>query len=281
MSATTLSLAPDNSTDANFRLWGKAISDQLAAGGWVKTSDTGQIDWATVTKPTTANTSQGYEIWRSNDAGGGINQIYLKLEYGGASPVTKPSIWHTVGFASNGSGTLTGNTSTRTQLTMPATATTTTYTSYLSATAGRFCFLLFSDYTTGAMGLFLERTLDSSLNPKNAVLIMHYIGSLTYISFRQVVNQTLGAYPSVTSPTTHLALIDANSLQSGNAGLSLIFGSNGGLTNPSSNILGVYSTNLGATGTQISIDTYGSAINYIICTPNSLASNINMLMRYD
>ena len=57
MAAQSVSRAGINDTDANFRLWGKAMSDQLGLSTWVKTTDTGQIDWATVVKPAAANTA--------------------------------------------------------------------------------------------------------------------------------------------------------------------------------------------------------------------------------
>ena len=57
------------SNDADFRTWGQGICAQLTAIGLVKTSDTGQINWATAIKPNPggASTTYGagyYEIWR-------------------------------------------------------------------------------------------------------------------------------------------------------------------------------------------------------------------------
>ena len=55
MTAITTSTYPDNSTDANFRLWSKAISDSIGTA-WTQTSDSGQINFATVTRPLAAYT---------------------------------------------------------------------------------------------------------------------------------------------------------------------------------------------------------------------------------
>src|SRR5262245_52043536 len=108
---TTLILA--NDTDAHFRAWPQWIHDKLSAAGWVQTSDTGQIDLTTVVKPAAVSTSQGYEIWRMADSLQATFPVFMKLEYGsGASSANNPQIWITLGTGSNGSGTLTGNTTT-------------------------------------------------------------------------------------------------------------------------------------------------------------------------
>lgn len=104
---TALNLDTTSDT-AGFRLWGKAISDAIAAQGWVKTADTGQIDWATVTT-SAASTSYGYEIWRAADTLAATYPIFLKLEYGTGAKSSAPwcpQVWATVGMASNGAGTL-------------------------------------------------------------------------------------------------------------------------------------------------------------------------------
>jgi hypothetical protein len=48
--ALTLSntLKPSNSSNALFRAWTKFIRDGFVAGGWLQTTDTGQIDFGTV-----------------------------------------------------------------------------------------------------------------------------------------------------------------------------------------------------------------------------------------
>lgn len=97
--------------DATFRTWGKFISDSLESGGWLKTADTGQINWATVTRAA-VNTAAGYEI-RTSPTKVGYEQVYLKIEYGSGSSANYPTVWLTLGYASNGAGTLTGVLSTR------------------------------------------------------------------------------------------------------------------------------------------------------------------------
>jgi len=100
----------DHTTDAGFRAWGGGATEmngQLAAVGLIQTADTGQINWTTVTRPAT-NTIAGYEIWRFADS-----TLFLKIAYGTGPTATTPQMWITVGTGSNGSGTLTGATSTQ------------------------------------------------------------------------------------------------------------------------------------------------------------------------
>lgn len=111
MTYATASLAPTQGTDAAFRAWGSGISALLAAAGLVQTADTGQINWATVTRPTLANTSQGYEIWRFPDALQATRPIFLKIEYGSGTNSGVPQMWVTVGTATDGAGTLSAHAS--------------------------------------------------------------------------------------------------------------------------------------------------------------------------
>lgn len=99
--------------DAGFRVWGKFLSDSFESGGWLKTADTGQVDWTTVARPA-INTAAGYEI-RKSPTQSGYTDFYLKIEYGSGSNVAYPAIWFTVGTGSDGAGTLTGTVSTRYQ----------------------------------------------------------------------------------------------------------------------------------------------------------------------
>jgi hypothetical protein len=104
-----MDLILSNTGDAAFRGWGKAISDQLAAFGWVKTADTGQVDWTAVTAPTGTGQVRGYEVWRMNDALQAQAPAFLKIEYGSSGAITAgPGLWLTMGTGSNGGGTLTG-----------------------------------------------------------------------------------------------------------------------------------------------------------------------------
>lgn len=107
MTTVTWSTVYAHDSTAHFRTWGLELSTKLAAGGLTKTSDTGQINWASVNRPGTGVVA-GYEIWRFADS-----TIYFKLEYGtGSAGVNNPELLLTVGTGSNGSGTITGQSTT-------------------------------------------------------------------------------------------------------------------------------------------------------------------------
>lgn len=94
-----------HNSDADFRAWGSDLSVSLGQVGLVQTADTGQINWATVTRPA-SNTTAGYEIWRFPDS-----SLFMRWEYGTNNTSSSPRVRVQVGTGSNGSGTLTGTTS--------------------------------------------------------------------------------------------------------------------------------------------------------------------------
>lgn len=97
-------------TDAEFRTWGSAVSAALLAAGLTQTSDTGQINWTTVNKPTAANTTAGYEMWRFNDALQSTAPVYVRITYGSANQASgnNPGLCLNVANSTNGAGVLTG-----------------------------------------------------------------------------------------------------------------------------------------------------------------------------
>jgi hypothetical protein len=110
MATVISSLTPDNTTDAAFRAWGSGISTALQSL-LVLVTQTGQINWSTVTRPTTINIKSGFEVYRFNDAAQSTAPIFIKAEYGSASTsgaVTKPALYITVGKSVDGSGNIGG-----------------------------------------------------------------------------------------------------------------------------------------------------------------------------
>ena len=144
----------DHTSDAGFRAWGSDFSAKLAAIGLVQTSDTGQINWTTVTRPG-ANTAGGYEIWRINDSLHTASPIFLKVEYGTGASAGAPNLWCTVGTGSNGSGTLTGSVTTRyaTFSTAGTGNAATSYPSYFCAAEGFIGAVFRVGYTVSSVGL--------------------------------------------------------------------------------------------------------------------------------
>lgn len=133
----TVTSVVDHTSDAGFRTWGAEFHASLVSIGLTLTSDTGQINWTTVTRSAASNTTAGYEIWRFNDSLQSTTPIFLKIEFGTGATANQPLIWITIGNGSNGSGTLTGLTSARiatsnagsTSYGVTVTSTVTTYTS--------------------------------------------------------------------------------------------------------------------------------------------------------
>lgn len=109
VSSTTVDVS-SFTTDAKFRTWGSAVSAALAAAGLTQTADTGQINWATVTKPVAITTKAGYEIWRFNDSLQSTRPIFFRIDYGSSSTSSgnSPNTWLTVGTGSDGAGNITG-----------------------------------------------------------------------------------------------------------------------------------------------------------------------------
>ena len=109
MSTYTASAILQNASTTQFRAWGSLISTGLSSIGMVQTTDTGQINWSTVTVPGNA-TYAGYEIWRFADTLQATKPVFVKVEYGTYTTSTgvASSIRISVSNATNGAGVLNG-----------------------------------------------------------------------------------------------------------------------------------------------------------------------------
>jgi hypothetical protein len=163
MTTSTFTAVPQVTTDAEFRNWGGGFAAALAAVGMVKTADTGQINWATVLKPASGNTQQGYEIWRFNDTLQATAPIFLRVGYGAGATVAVPSLFLTVGKGSDGAGTITGQMQAGQQIT-PATTDAVARNWYLSSGDGSLLTFAISAVTANNWQFALER----SRNPAGA-----------------------------------------------------------------------------------------------------------------
>jgi hypothetical protein len=163
MAYSTFSCAPDMTSDATFRAWASAISAALAAVGLTQTSDTGQINLTTVTKPGGASTMAGYQIWQFAALTG--NPIYFKIEYGTGNSTARPGLRFTFGNGSNGSGTITGNTYTTDIL--GALNSETSYPCMVSSIDGHtlgMCLWIVTGSNTNSLQLAVGRTVDDTDN---------------------------------------------------------------------------------------------------------------------
>lgn len=272
-----------NNTADNFRLWGKAISDQFDAGGWSKVG-TGHIDWATVAAPGAINTSMGFEMWSSNDAAGSLVNFFVKIEYGSAAVINNPAVWITIGWAHDGAGNLTGVMTTRKQLTMTiATPTTTVYQCNLSASAGRV-HISMGTIATVAFFFAISRTRNSALALENRVNFIANFGAGS-APYNVTMDQTM-AYPDAVLTGNLPPTTAANAVQGGAVGLGFVFGVCGVFTNPLESMYLVNSGQIGGAGSVVNLTTYGVSVPYIVL-PAIAALNIhsstslNGLMRAD
>lgn len=108
MTATSSTITFDTTSDTTFRAWVSTIVNAIQAGGLSRTSDTGQIDVTTVTKPGANNTVAGYAMYQL-----GVGGVYAKMEFGRGNGTNNSFFALQLGAATNGAGTLSGNVSTR------------------------------------------------------------------------------------------------------------------------------------------------------------------------
>lgn len=203
MATSSKSGATGNLTsDATFRAYHKDVSDTIKDAGASLTSDTGQINFTTVSQPANGAFA-GYEIFKLgtdtkfNDLG-----LYIKIEYG-RGDFSGPAFAFSVGTATDGAGNLTGVVSTRREFFTSTSGSTGT----VRATTGdgRFCVVphVWSEGRTNASGNFLfvvERLRDDT-------------GALTgdgfYVLMLGPDNPSYWAFCEVVTPSNNVSLTSA------------------------------------------------------------------------
>lgn len=179
MAKSTVLIAPDYTSDATFRACVSGISTALQAL-FTKVTQTGEINTATVTKPAAANTAQGFEVYRLNDALHATAPVFFKIEYGSSSTAATPTIWLTVGKGADGSGNITSVILARQQVVYLNSGSTNGYNCYFGNGDGS-C-LIMSLFPTspgvGAPGSYVavERSRDSNGNPTAVGVFWQYSG---------------------------------------------------------------------------------------------------------
>lgn len=169
MTTSTITSVLDQSTDAGFRAWITEHIAQCLAVGLTQTTDTGQVNTVTVTRPA-INSDAGYAIFRFNDTVQSTAPVFIKFYYGAGGTIASPRIKAQVGTASNGTGTVSGLGSANTDIITNVNAApliTTTFASYYCYTGGHFWFswkINASIFGVGYPWTFfsLERSTDST-----------------------------------------------------------------------------------------------------------------------
>lgn len=163
MAVSNPTLRTTFTTDAEFREWAQAVHDALVAVGMTQTADTGQVNLATVAKPTSTGVYMGYEVFRFSDTLQATKPVYIKVEYGSAQGgATRPGVAVTVGTGTNGAGTLTGQVGTR--MALYPSADPSVGTGRFSGANNRLTFCLYPDGAGAANVIFfsVERTKDAA-----------------------------------------------------------------------------------------------------------------------
>lgn len=163
MTALNMTLTGDNTTATSFRAWGTGVDGTFVTVGWVRTSDTGQINFTSVAAPGATSTSMGYSVFRMNDTLQATQPVFLKIEYGSSAASTAtPALWVTIGTGSDGAGNITGIL--RTRFHIAAGAAGHTGVCYFSGDSGRYACTLWplSSNANLYMILSIERTKDAA-----------------------------------------------------------------------------------------------------------------------
>jgi hypothetical protein len=293
MSVNTFQAYPDNSSDVNFRAWGKGISDAFAAVGLVKTADTGQVDWATAAHPTGSNEiTTFYEIWRFDD--GALQTacpVFFKIWYGSGGNANGPRMQIYVGQGSDGSGKLTGTIATYLNLYGYAPSTVAQYSCFISSDSGRINVALFVGTTSQVVGgFYIERIKDDTGSATaDGVNIVKLSNEGTTAS-QQYLPLSGAAYPASPMVSYMCAFPYTEHASYGSdVGLFPIYPNLGYAANPDLGAL-VYSTyDIGAAGSIIAVDIYGVSHNFVTIGGMIYAPTINgnsgaaisLAMRYE
>lgn len=107
MTTASTNSALDHTSDAGMQAWVSEIFDELIGVGLTQASDTGQLDPATVTRPST-NTFAGYIMFRFDDAAQATAPVFIKLWFGTGQGANYPAMAIQIATGTNGAGTLTG-----------------------------------------------------------------------------------------------------------------------------------------------------------------------------
>jgi len=268
--------------DAGFRNWGKKISDAMTAVGVTKTADTGQIDWATATRPASGGTYSGYEIRQFTDDIQATNPVVIKIEFGCATGgVTYPMLRISVGRASDGAGALAGDVSA--YFWLPGANSTTEYPSFVSSDGGRLELGLWVTYSAGSLAFWIERFKDSDGTPNadgiNICSITQTNNRSSIQSYSQILRASGAAYPA--TPIRFMCAIPngVTCTYNENIGLFPIHPNIGYAGNPDLGALAFKQYELLDAGSFFTTNLYGSNHTFvIIASATYINSEPNLIM---
>lgn len=102
---------PSAATTTSFRNWIQDCVTMFGSIGLTKAADTGMLDETTVTWPGVISTMAGYQIWYLDDSLHATYPLYIRFGWGQGASGTRMIFNYQIGYATNGTGSLTGWTS--------------------------------------------------------------------------------------------------------------------------------------------------------------------------
>jgi hypothetical protein len=163
MPRSAVNIAQDYSTDATYRTFIQAIETEILALGWQRSSDTGQMNTATVLTPTASFQTRGYIIWEATDTLAGSYPMRFKWVFASGSSATVPNYTFVFGSTTDGAGTFTGTNWSINPIGSSLAASATTYRCLFSGDTNRLAFVMFDDHPTGTKSIVggMERAHDA------------------------------------------------------------------------------------------------------------------------
>lgn len=278
---TTTNAYPDGSTNANFRAWGQAIGTGLSNAGLSKTSDTGQINWSTVTSP--SGGYGGYEIWKFTDSLQATVPVLFRIDYGNDGG-NAPEIMVQCGDSTDGAGNLVGGQISG-QVTFPINVGSATVQSQIavSASTNRVVVGLFITNRTTInhqpVIFSIERDKDATGTDTNLGFYFMAITS-TGVRGTQFIPKASIGVPQTMIENICLYPASRGTGQYGtNIGLFPYFPTLGWVLNPSSQVFGFFTSDL-AENTLITFSVYGANHNFYTVEGIGIGSLGNAI-RYD
>lgn len=288
-------------TTDHIRSWAGLILLLLANAGWVRTSDTGQTDLASMPAASVVNTVCGFQIWRMNDSLQATAPVFVKFEFGSGTGLGQASLWVTIGTGTDGAGAITGIIQSQTRISPTYSADPSSLGAsvfYGSGETNRLVFLARGTVTSNnyiqRIFLSIERTHASDGSDSNNGLMLFgesSTGSTTtnvvanvhvyrVVSFGEVqapTSTTIGAY----CPSGSTWAYGGNYI-----GVCPVVFFQGAPINPSKNML-VYLNGDITYLSQTVISCYGTELNWLplgtslISTVASSNANSSFLIRWD
>lgn len=268
MPKTIYTISSNTSSDALFRTWGTTFAAALVAAGFVKTADSGQINWATVTKPVGVNTLAGYEIYRSNDGNGTtIHNYYIKVLYYSGSDANYMRVDYQIGWSTDGAGTI-NSARKSAQISVQTGSAAIGAAAHTMCIAGNGSWLTILQKPNDQYHSFIgiERTIlsDGTNNGEEVVYVTSNTGSSGINNLgvlpKDDPTPTVETNPPYIVPTTGNINFD------GRTGVGLLFPQKGSLINPTTLIIGGMTTYFNPVEAQHTISMFGEDREYIWCS---------------